>query len=60
MRLLLEHLSGRALRYVSHVAWTAWICWTISAGALSRYDVVHSRRHHGRSPDIRPQEQRTA
>jgi membrane-associated PAP2 superfamily phosphatase len=42
----------RGAHYVSHVAWTAWICWTISAVALSRYDVVHSRRHHGRSPDI--------
>jgi membrane-associated PAP2 superfamily phosphatase len=50
----------RGAHYVSHVAWTAWICWTISALALSRYDVVHSRRHHGRSPDIRPQEQRAA
>ena len=42
----------RGAHYVSHVAWTAWICWTISAVALSRYDVVHRRRHHGRSPDI--------
>jgi membrane-associated PAP2 superfamily phosphatase len=50
----------RGAHYLSHVAWTAWICWTISALTRSRYDVVHSRRHHGRSPDNRPQEPRAA
>lgn len=49
----------RGAHYVSHVLWTAWICWAVSALAMARYDVVQHRRHHGRSPDIRPQEQRT-
>lgn len=49
----------RGAHYVSHVFWTAWICWTVSALAMARYHARHTRRHHGRSADNRPQEHRT-
>ena len=46
----------RGAHYVSHVVWTAWICWTVSALAMARYDGEHYRRHHGRSTVSRSEE----
>lgn len=46
----------RGAHYVSHVVWTAWICWTVSALAMARYDGGHYRRHHGRSTVSRSEE----
>lgn len=46
----------RGAHYLSHVFWTAWICWTVSALAMARYHARQTRRQHGRNTDNRPQE----
>lgn len=46
----------RGAHYMSHVFWTGWICWTVSALAMGRYHAAQTRRQHGRSTDDRPQE----
>lgn len=46
----------RGAHYLSHVFWTAWMCWTVSALAMARYHARQTRRQHGRSTDDRSQE----
>ena len=46
----------RGAHYLSHVFWTAWICWMVSALAMARYHASHTGRQHGRSTDDRSQE----